>query len=253
VLVIDHMAVEDVMNENKRLTDRIAQTYKSNNERQQKSKAVLEQVAPKAKELKAFEVLGAQQGVTAGINAAVIATVAQVANAKGQINGPTEGTGKDARPAALQAIYLRSLAVPEFAVDAASGPFRPLAADRTITMVVSIPAIAMPNEITRQLLESLKTLAVPETLASAHPGMAAYRDWLTKHPSATEDEKAHQVPRLFSEVQALSDVPGEELYWYIDKTATNDQGDLEPIEEERRIPSKVVTLACTIKGQEAAP
>lgn len=253
VLAIDNVIVDGVMGENKRLTDRIAQTYKNNLDRQQKSKAVLEQVAPKAKELKSFEVYGSQQGVTAGINAAVISAVAGVATTKGQINGPIEGTGKDARPAALQAIYLRSMTVPEFATDAPSGPFRPLATDRKITLVVSIPTAAVPNAITSQLLDSLKNIEVPESLASSHPGVAAYRDWLAQHPTATEDEKVKQKPRLFSEVQALSDVAGDETYWYIDKAATNAKGDIEPLEEERRIPAKVVTLACTIKGQEVAP
>ena len=253
VLAIDNVVVDGVMSENQRLTDRIAQTYKNNLERQQKSKAVLEQVAPKAKELKSFEVYGSQQGVTAGINAAVISAVAGVATAKGQINGPIEGTGKDARPAALQAIYLRSVTVPEFATDVASGPFRPLASDRKITLVVSIPTAAVPNAITSQLLDALKSIEVPESLASSHPGVAAYRDWPAQHPTASEDEKAKQRPRLFSEVQALSDVAGDETYWYIDKAATNAKGDIEPLEEERRIPAKVVTLACTIKGQEVAP
>ena len=253
VLVIDQVVVDGVMTENKRLTDRIAQTYKNNLDRQQKSKAVLEQVAPKAKELKSFEVFGTQQGVTAGINAAIITAVAEVATTKGQINGPTEGTGKDARPAALQAIYLRSVSIPEFATDAATGPFRPLATDRKITLVVSIPTAAIPNAVTSQLLEALKNIEVPESLSSSHPGVTAYRDWLAQHPTATDDEKTGKKPRLFSEVQALSDVAGEETYWYLDKAATNAKGDLEPLEEERRIPAKVVTLACTIKGQEAAP
>ena len=253
VLAIDQVVVDGVMSENKRLTDSIALTYKKNNDRQQNSKAVLEQVAPKAKELKSFEVFGAQQGVTAGINAAVISTVAGVAATKGQINGPTEGTGKDAGPAALQAIYLRSVIVPEFETDAASGPFRPLASDRKVTLVVSIPTAAGPNAVTSQLLESLKNTEVPESLTSSHPGVAAYREWQAQHPTASEDEKSRQKPRLFGEVQVLSDVAGEESYWYIDKAATNAKGDIEPLEEERRIPTKVVTLACTIKGQEITP
>jgi hypothetical protein len=61
------------------------------------------------------------------------------------------------------------------------------------------------------------------------------------------------MPKLFADVQALSDVPGDEGFWYIDKAATNAKGDLAPIEEERKVSSKVVTLACIIKGQEGAP
>ena len=250
-LAIDHQVVDGVMTENSRLIKRSADSYKSNTDRQQKSKDVLAKVAPKAKELKSFEVYGAQQGVTAGLGSAIAGALTAVASARGPIAGPTDA--KDTKPTPLQAVYLRSISIPDFAVDGSSGPFRPLAETRKITVVVSIPTAASTTEMTKLVLEQFKALPVPDALDAAHGGMATYRDWAAQHPNATEEEKAKQLPRLFSEVQALSDVAGDESYWYIDKSATNAKGDLAPIEEERRVPAKVVTLACTIKGQEVAP
>lgn len=250
-LVLDHSVVGSVKDENQRLVKRIQESYQGNTKRQAQSKDVLAQVAPKALELKAFEVYGTQQGSTTGIYSAVIDAISGVAKSRGTIAGPMDG--KEGKATPLQAVYLRSISLPDFAIEAATGPFRPLAQARKVTVLVSIPTSAAPNEITKLLLEALKNEAVPALLEDAHPAMPAYREWAAAHPTASDDEKAKQRPKLFADVQALSDVPGDEGYWYIDKSATNAKGDLTPIEEERKVPSKVVTLACTIKGQEAAP
>ena len=251
-LAIDHLVVGGVQEDNERLAKRINESYQSNNKRQQQSRDMLSQVAPKAAELKSFEIYGAQQGVTSGIAQGVLSAIADVAKTRGPLSGPAEKLSKDGKPTPIQALYLRTLTLPDFPIET-TGPFRPLASGRKLTVVVSIPTTAQPTEVTKLLLEALRTIPVPPQLAASHPAMGAYRDWLLAHPTATEEERNKQLPRLFAEVQALSDAAGDETYWYIDKSATDAKGDLVPIEEERKIPTKVVTIACTLKGQEAAP
>ncbi len=254
VLVLDHLVVGSVAAENAKLIGKIQDSHKQNTSRQAVSRDALGEVAPKAKDLKSFEVYGAQQGVTAGIYQSVIAAIEDLNRTRGAVAGPLDGKGDDkgdVKPTPLQAAYLRTLALPSFAVDEPSGPFRPLATTRKLTLVVSIPVVAVPGEVTRDLLVLLKAAPVPESLAAAHPGMEAFRTWQAQNPTATPEESAKQRPRLFSEVQAVSDSAGEESYYYIDKAATDAKGDIVPVEEERRVPSKLVTLTCTLKGQEA--
>jgi type IV pilus assembly protein PilM len=254
-LVLDHMVVGGVADENVRLIKKIKDSYSQNNVRQQASREALSEVAPKATDLKSFEVYGTQQGVTAGIYHALLSAVVSINQARGTVAGPLDATGEKsaAKPTPLQSMYLRSVTLPPFASDGASGPFRPLATTRKVILVISIPVVASPGEGTRQLLDVLKALPVPETLAAAHPDMAAFRAWQAKNPSAAADEVAKHQPKLFSDVQAISDSAGEESYFFIDKSATDARGDLAPVEEERKAPAKLVTLACTLKGQEAAP
>ena len=261
MLVLDHLVVGGVAEENSRLIKKIQESFKQNTTRQSASRDALSQVAPKAKDLKSFEVYGTQQGVTAGIYQVMLAAIENINTARGAIPGPIDtkssgkgdGTKADVKPTPLQSTYLRSLSLPSFEVDAASGPFRPLASTRKVTLVVSIPTVASPGEVTRQLLDLLKSAPVPEALAAAHPDTAAFRIWQSKNPTASADETAKHLPKLFSDVQAISDSSGEESYYYIDKAATDAKGDLVPIEEERKVPAKLVTLACTLKGQEGAP
>ncbi len=250
-LVIDNVVVGGVQEENTRLIADIRESYKKNTDRQVASKAVLDKVDPRARELKSFDAYGTQQGVSASIVGAVIATVAKVGGARGTVAGPVDG--KEGKPTLLQALYLRSATLPRAAADGAGGPFRPLAQPRTLTLVVSIPDAAGPEEVTRTLVESLRSLAVPDAIAGAHPAMAAYLEWLASHPAAAEEERLRQLPKLFSDVQAISTPAGEESYWYIDKSATDAKGDLKPLEEERKVPTKVATIALTLKGQEIAP
>lgn len=251
-LAVDQLVIGGVMEDNNRLSAKIAKSYKENNGRQQSSRDVLAQVAPRAQELKSFEVYGAQQGLTAGIIASITEALATVNQAKGAIAGPQE-TGPDAKSTALQAVYLRDVTIPPFATDAATGPFRPLATTRVVSLVVSIPTTAVPNQVTTQLLQALKDLPVPELAGQIHPGLSAFQEWKAANAAATPEEIAKHQPKLFSDVQAPTEKPDFESYFYIDKTATNAKGDLAPIEEERKIPCILVTLACTIKGQEAAP
>ncbi len=256
MLVMDHMIVGGVADENVRLIKKIKDSFAQNTNRQQASRDALSQVAPKALDLKSFEVYGTQQGVTAGIYQAILEAIVSVNQARGAVAGPIDARGEnksDTKPTPLQPMYLRSLTLPSFAIDATTGPFKPLSATRKVTLVVSIPVVATPGDVTRQLLDLLKLMPVPESLAAAHPDMAAFRAWQQKNPSATADEVAKRQPKLFSEVQAISDSSGEESYYYIDKSATDAKGDLLPIEDERKAPAKLVTLACTLKGQEAAP
>ena len=256
MLVMDHMIVGGVAEENTRLIGKIQESFKQNTTRQSASRDALSQVAPKAKDLKSFEVYGTQQGVTTGIYQVMVTAIETVNGARGPIAGPIDakGDGRDeAKPTPLQSSYLRSLSLPSFEADAATGPFRPLATTRIVTLVVSIPTVASPGEVTRQLLDILKSAPVPEALAAAHPEAAAFRAWQAKNPTASAEESAKHLPKLFSDVQAISDSSGEESYYYIDKAATDAKGDLVPLEEERKVPAKLVTLACTIKGQEAAP
>ncbi len=251
-LAVDQMVVGGVMKDNNRLNDKIAKSYKENTGRQQLSKDALAQVAPRAQDLKAFEVYGAQQGLTAGIISAVTDAIQAVNQAKGPIAGIKE-TAPDAKPATLQAAYLRDLTIPPFAIEAASGPFRPLANTRLISLVVSIPTNAVPNQVTTQLLQALKDLPLPAGAGPLHPALATFQDWKAANPTALPDEVAKHQPKLFSDVQAQTEKPDVESYFYIDKTATDAKGNLAPIEEERKVPCTLVTLACTIKGQEAAP
>jgi len=256
MLILDHVIVGGIADENARLIKKIQESFKQNTTRQSASRDALGQVAPKAKDLKSFEVYGTQQGVTAGIYQVMLAAIEGVNGARGVIAGPIDAKGDskaDPKPTPLQSAYLRSLTLPSFEIDAATGPFRPLAAPRKVTLVVSIPAVASPGEVTRQLLDILKSTLVPEALAAAHGDTAAFRTWQAKNPTASADEIAKHQPKLFSDVQAISDSSGEESYYYIDKAATDAKGDLVPIEEERKVPAKLVTLDCTIKGQEAAP
>lgn len=256
MLVLDHAVVGGVADENSRLIKKIQDSYKQNNTRQQSSRDALSQVAPKAKDLKSFEVYGAQQGVTAGIYQAVITAIEGVNATRGVVPGPIDAKADakaDAKPTPLQSAYLRTLTLPPFPADSASGPFRPLATTRKLNLVVSIPNVATPGDVTRQLLDQLKAAPVPEALAAAHPAMEAFRAWQAANPTAAADEVAKHVPKLFSEVQVDKDNAGDENYYYIDKAATDSKGDLVPIEEERKIPVKLVSLICTIKGQEAAP
>ena len=256
MLVLDHVIVGGVAEENSRLIKKIQESFQQNTTRQSASRDALSQVAPKAKDLKSFEVYGTQQGVTAGIYQVMLTAIESVNSARGPIAGPIDAKGdskNEAKPTPLQSTYLRSLSLPSFESEAASGPFRPLATTRKVTLVVSIPTVASPGEVTRQLLDVLKSAPVPEAIAAAHPEAAAYRAWQAKNPNATAEESAKHLPKLFSDVQAISDSSGEESYYYIDKAATDAKGDLVPIEEERKVPAKLVTLACTIKGQEAAP
>ena len=254
-LVMDHMVVGGVADENVRLIKKIKDSYSQNNVRQQASREALSEVAPKATDLKSFEVYGTQQGVTAGIYHALLSAVVSINQARGTVAGPLDATGEKsaAKPTPLQSMYLRSVTLPPFAFDGAGGPFRPLATTRKVILVISIPVVASPGEGTRQLLDVLKALPVPETLAAAHPDTAAFRAWQAKNPAAAADEVAKHQPKLFSDVQAISDSAGEESYFFIDKSATDAKGDLAPVEEERKAPAKLVTLACTLKGQEAAP
>ena len=251
-LAIDHVIVGSVMNDNNRLNAKIAKSYKDNTARQQSSKDVLAQVAPRAQELKSFEVFGAQQGLTAGILESITTALQAVNQAKGTIPGPLEKT-PDAKPTMLQAIYLRNVVVPPFPVDAASGPFRPLATTRVVSLVVSIPTNAVPNQVTTQLLQTLKDLPMTSLAGSINPGLIAFQEWKAANPTASPEEVAKHQPRMFSDVQAQTEKQDFEAYFYIDKSATDAKGNLAPIVEERKIPCTLVTLACTIKGQEGTP
>ena len=251
-LVVDHAVVGSVMDDNNRLNAKIAKSYKDNIARQQSSKDVLAQVAPRAQELKSFEVFGAQQGLTAGILESITAALESVNQAKGSIPGPQEKT-PEAKPTQLQAVYLRNVVIPPFPIDAASGPFRPMATTRVVSLVVSIPTNAVPNQVTTQLLQVLKDLPMTTLAGSINPGLTAFQEWKAANPTATPEELAKQQPRMFSDVQAQTEKADFESYFYIDKSATDAKGNLAPIVEERKIPCTLVTLACTIKGQEGTP
>ena len=215
MLVLDHVIVGGVAEENSRLIKKIQESFQQNTTRQSASRDALSQVAPKAKDLKSFEVYGTQQGVTAGIYQVMLTAIESVNSARGPIAGPIDAKGdskNEAKPTPLQSTYLRSLSLPSFESEAASGPFRPLATTRKVTLVVSIPTVASPGEVTRQLLDVLKSAPVPEAIAAAHPEAAAYRAWQAKNPNATAEESAKHLPKLFSDVQAISDSSGEESY-----------------------------------------
>jgi hypothetical protein len=134
-------------------------------------------------------------------------------------------------------VYLRSIAIPELDVSL-KGPFRPLATEQKVTLVVVISQSARPGEITRTLVDRLKVLPVPSTMAGLRPDLR----------TATAEAPA----RLFSDVQALSETSATDAYWYIDRTHADPQtGALAPLQEERRYPTVAVTIACTLKAQEA--
>ncbi len=229
--------IDGVKSENEQLIKRIKDSFESNTKRQAESKAVLDQVAPKAAELKAFEPFGAQQGFHTGITGAVLDTVQAIARERGPVPGPTD----NGKPTPLQSVYLRSLVIPEPDL-AAKGPFRPLAADVKVTLVVTIPQAARPGEVSRLLVDRLKALPVPAALYGIRRDVAAAR---------AAGTPADQEPRLFAAVQAQSEVTGSDGYWYIDRSHTDAvTGALAPLQEERKYPVMVVTLDCTLKAQE---
>ena len=229
--------VDGVKTENEMLLAKIKESYESNTRRQSESKSVLDQVAPKAVELKLFEPFGAQQGFHTGVSAAVLEVVQGIAHERGVIAGPPER----GQPTPLQALYLRSLTIPEPDLTV-KGPFRPLGTDVKVSLVVTIPQIARPGEISRLLVDRLKALPVPSSLLGLRADVRAAR---------AANTAAEQEPRLFAAVQAQSETAGTDTYWYIDRSHTDPiTGALAPLQEERRYPVMTVTIDCTLKAQE---
>ena len=244
MLIADFQSISEVKQGNETLLRKIKESYSINTKRQEESRLVLEKAAPQAQTLKAFTPYGAQQGYATGISRAVLGCLQQIVRDKGAIEGP-HLDGKEKTK--FQALYLRNLTLPDFDPTGPTGPFRPLAGDRKVTLVVSIPTVVRAGEISRLLVDRLKALPVSEELVGVRP------DYETWQRNAAAGGEAKEPPKLFADVQALSDVPGEDSYFYIDKAHLNDKQEIESLEVERKMPVVVVTVACIIKGTEAKP
>jgi hypothetical protein len=227
-IAVDLVVVGQLAADNQRLSADVQRSYKDFEGRQAESKAVLNQVPIKAKELKAFDPYGTQQGVLYGMADALIGVVQDVVTERGRVNAePSSDRERQVAPL-LQPIYLRSIDIPEVPWSKESGPFRPLAAPLNVTLVVSIPKEARPGEVSRNVVDRLRNLTRPAGSEGA------------------------STAKLFSEVQATSERPDQETYCVIDKTNISEKtGEPEPLQEERKVPSNVYTIICTVAPVEA--
>ena len=232
VIAVDLVVIGQLAGENAQLATDVKKAYGDFESKQKESKAALNMVPQKAQDLKAFDPYGTHQGIIYGIADQVLGVVQGMIKERGRIN-PEPASEKDRLTAPLiQAMYLRSLDIPDFSwSDESVGPFRPLAKPLSVTLVVSIPKEARPSEVSRLLVERLRGVPRPAGVAAPASG---------------------EAPKLFSDVQATSERPDNETYGVIDKTNISEKtGEPDPIQEERKVPSSVYTIVCTVAVQEA--
>jgi hypothetical protein len=212
---------------NARLAEQVTRYAKENRERMKQSEGVLQTVQQMAPQLAAFDVVGANQGFNHAVLAGVAGTVAQIAaTSEFRPPAPTLPALVETTPP-LQGAYLRKIELPEMA---GADPFKPLAAERTVTVLIDIPAGGRQSDVRQALLKQLRELPVPAHLQD-----------LTK--SAT----------LFRDVQATSDIEGQVDWYYLDRDRIDEKGDLKPVEERKTLPTSVTTFTCIIAAAGAAP
>ncbi|MBA3707445.1 MAG: type IV pilus assembly protein PilM [Planctomycetes bacterium] len=191
------------------------------------SQKVLGEVGPTALKLKAYNSYGAQAGVVQAVFAEVTGVIQSVVTERGPIGDTAKSILEKGDPY-LQAAYLKNLSVPEFDVDGAGGPFRPLDSPREVTIEVCIPIPkgVSSAQVIPLIKERLKKIAVPAFMTEMVAG-----------------------PTLFSDVQAQSERPAEDDYWYLEKEHVDETGTAKPIEENRKFPVIIETFGCTLTGK----
>lgn len=232
----DYAVASSAADTNARLATKVTQYAKENRERMQDSKAVLEKVQQLAPQLAAFDVVGANQGLTHAVLSGVTSAVQGIALTPGfRPPAPTLPAVIETTPA-LQGAYLRKVEFGEPAVagvvaSGGSDPFRPLATLRTVSVQIDIPAGPSQGEVRSALLKSLRELPMPAHL-----------------------QDLAKASTLFADVQATSDIEGVVSWYYLDRDKLDEKGDLKPIEEKKTLATSTTTYTCTIAavGGEAA-
>ena len=227
-IAVDLVVIGKLATENQALSQDVQKSYKDFEGRQTASNEALGKVPLKAQELKAFDPYGTQQGILYGIADSILGVLQGLVTERGRVN-PEPASERERQVAPLmQAVYLRSLDIPEVPWNKASGPFRPLAEALNVTLVVSVPKDARPSEVSRLIVDRLRGLTQPAGVGAA------------------------RTAKLFTDVQATSERPDQESYSVIDKTNISEKtGEPEPIQEERKILSNVYTIVCTVAPVEA--
>jgi type IV pilus assembly protein PilM len=233
-LWVDYGIASSAAETNARLATRVTQYAKDNRERMSQSKAVLETVQQLAPQLAAFDVVGANQGLSHAVFSSVADAVLGIAqNSAYHPQPPTAAAAIETTPA-LQGAYLRKVEFPEAAGAAQGGndPFRPLATARTVSIQIDIPAGSSQGEVRSALLKTLRELPMPAHL-----------------------QDLSKAPYLFADVQATSDVEGMVNWYYLDRDRLDERGNLRPIEERKTLSTSTTTYSCTIAavGAEAKP
>jgi type IV pilus assembly protein PilM len=227
---VDYGVASAAADTNSRLAAKVTQYAKDNRVRMSQSKAVLETVQQLAPQLAAFDVLGANQGLTHAVLSSVTDAVLGIAqNGAFRPQTPTMPAAIETTPV-LQGAYLRKIEFPE----AAGGPegrdpFRPLATPRTVMIQIDIPAGASQGEVRSVLLKTLRELPMPAHL-----------------------QDLSKAPTLFTDVQATSDIEGTVNWYYLDRDRLDEKGDLRPVEERKSMPTSTTTYSCTIAAAAGA-
>ncbi|MBA2479068.1 MAG: type IV pilus assembly protein PilM [Planctomycetes bacterium] len=226
--VITYFVTAKVVAENETHIARIEKFTAQTEKDAKVSEKVLAEVGPTALKLKAYNTYGAQAGVVQAVFAEVTGVLQSVIAEKGSI-GETGKSILEKGDPYLQAVYLKSVTIPEYDIAGPDGPFRPLATQRDITIEVTMPKGVSSAQIIPQVKERLKKIAVPAYLSDIVGGAT-----------------------LFSDVEAQGDRPGDDDYWYLEKEHVDESGTSQPIQENRKVPVIVATFVCQMIGKGSA-
>lgn len=223
---VDWSVRSRMLDENKALYVKAEKFYKDNDRRQSTNRAVLDTVGPKAQTLKRYAPYGQQRGsvlavldgVAGVVQAAQLAPELQIADRHRKF--------EDGGNPWLLPVYLKSVELPAYRHEAEGGPFSPFAAEREVTVVVHIPKSPKFKQVQLDVLRRLRELGSPSWLEAHQPGST-----------------------LFEDVQATKDETGGDTFHYIDRGKLNDQGQVEPVQLEKRVPVIATTFKCKLTGK----
>ncbi|MFM2090701.1 MAG: type pilus assembly protein PilM [Planctomycetota bacterium] len=228
------------LDDNAAIKAKIETTAASNSQRSKASTEMLGTVAQKAATLRQFADIGMQQGAASAPLDAVLGLLEESIRKLGAQRDPSPTPSAN-----LQAIFLESLAIPDYAM--VQDPFRPLAVARSIELAVRIPANERSSAMIQALQADLRKLPVPDVFRSRHP---AWRAWSAAAEAArARGEQPPPEPPLFREVQTKAETEGSDTYWYVDEHNLDAAGNLAPLRLERRIAMRKVTVTCTFGGE----
>jgi type IV pilus assembly protein PilM len=221
-ILANYMIVSSVAKDNAENTAAIQMAFSNNKTSEAAAREALGKVGPLGQTLAGFEHYGNHKGLTFAAMDGVFKTVEKVIVAKGPLRPDDKPVEEGGFPK-LQALYLAQVELEPFPVTDEVGPFEPYAKVRKVIVEIHIPTGEAASGIRQSVIDELKALPVPPYV-KGHPG-----------------------PTLFSDVQIADSVPlGTESFFYIDKSALDEAGNVSPLEKQINVPVDIRKIECSL-------
>jgi len=223
---VHYLVVQSVIDRNVEIITAIKSAYKTNDEAERDSRAVLELAGPYAQTLAGFDSYGDHKGVNHAVIEAVFAIVQDIIKDSGPLNPDAPRTKpEDGNDPHLQQVYLRSIDIPSF--NFRNDPFRPLNEVRKVKIEIGV--VEKGKDVRLVIENRLKEAPVPDALKAVHGGT-----------------------KLFSGVQNAGQQPGSEDYYVKDEAFRLEGGDIKPLDKQFNPPLKIYVFECALGGKEVA-